>query len=107
MCGLSLSGSLVLPTSVWVALVPKWCPFALAKQAAHPRPRLHPGDVGVDAQGHARIAVAHLGGGDRGVLAKLGTQRGVGPAERMKGDALGNLDSPRYLLSMIWPTRLR
>jgi hypothetical protein len=68
--------------------VPKWCPFAVAEQAAHPRARFHPGDVGVDAEGHTRIAVTHLCGGHSGVLAKLGAQRGVGPAERVEGDAL-------------------
>ena len=31
-CRLLPDGSLVLPTSVWVALVPKWCPFPLAQQ---------------------------------------------------------------------------
>jgi len=40
---------------------------------------LYPGHIGIDAQGHTRITVAHLGGGDRGVLA----QRGVGPAQRV------------------------
>ena len=32
--------------------------------------------------------MAHLGGGDRGVLAELGAQRGVGPAQSVEGDAV-------------------
>lgn len=47
-------------------------PIVAAQRAAGPRPRLNPGHVGVDAQRHARIAVAHLRGGDRRVLAQLG-----------------------------------
>lgn len=34
--------------------------------------------------------MAHLGGGDRWVLAKLGSQGGVGSAQRVEGDAIGN-----------------
>ncbi|HEY2053435.1 MAG TPA: hypothetical protein VGH14_05825 [Solirubrobacterales bacterium] len=68
--------------------MPKWCPFALAQQDAHAGARLHSGDVGVDAEGHARVPVAHLCGGDGRVLAKLGAQRRVGPAQRVEGDAV-------------------
>lgn len=59
-------------------------PIRRLQQAGHSGAWLHPGDVGVDAEGHARVPVAPLCGGDGRVLAKLGAQCRIGSAQRGK-----------------------
>jgi hypothetical protein len=47
--------------TAWIGVAAHWCPFSARKQAAHARLRLGAGDVGVDAEGHPRIAVVESG----------------------------------------------
>jgi hypothetical protein len=48
------------------------CPIGVAEDAFEARFGPHRGYVCLDAQCHTRVAVAHLRGGDRRVLAELG-----------------------------------